>query len=183
MGHGRIVDPCVVRRILWEDIDGRRDVAMNDQVSPNVKNFRPYGKIIEYQGKEAKGSRRNLWRIIHVEATAPGWRIAWLVLRDKTIGRLECHPYSDESLEPVRGRALLFIAEKPRLEYIRCFDLDKPLIVRKGVWHGLIAVDDEAEIKITENAEVTCSYWPLGFRADSLERIIRRNQARKGIVQ
>lgn len=147
---------------------------MKQTLSPNTENFRPYGKIIGYPGKAAKGSRRNLWRIVHTETAAVGWRIAWLVLRDKTIGRLECHPRSDETFEPVKGCALLFVARQTNLESIRCFYLDQPVVVRKGIWHGLIALDAEAEIKITENVVVACRYWPLGFRADGFDSILRR---------
>lgn len=152
-----------------------KDLAMFEMLSPDAKNFRSWGKIIEYPHKNAKGNKRNLWRIIHSVSEAQGWRVAWLVLRDKTIGRLECHPNSDETFEPVRGRALLLVASKPELGAIRGFILDQPLIVFKGVWHALIALDDEVEIKITENAQVECVYWPLGFRINDLESLARRH--------
>lgn len=127
-------------------------------------SFRRYGKVIDYPNQQKKGTVRNLWRIIHVEKAKVGWRIAYLVLRDKTIGRLECHLFSDETFEPVRGKALIFFAEDKRLADIKCFTLDKPIIVHKGVWHGLVSISAQTEIKITENAKVSCRYWNLGFR-------------------
>lgn len=139
--------------------------------SPDSKNFRVYGKIIEYPNKSAKGNRRNLWHIVHTEPANTGWRIAYLVYRDKSIGRLECHPGSDESFEPVKGRAFIFVSQTNDLKDIRCFYLDKPIIIFKNVWHGLITIDDETEIKITENHEVACQYWPFGFRISSPEEL------------
>lgn len=139
---------------------------MYPKITP--QNFKPYGKVIYYPGKERKKTVRNLWRIVHCETARVGWRVAYLVLRDKTIGRLECHPYSDETFEPIRGRALFFVSLTKNFANIRCFVLDKPVMLRKGVWHGLVALGREAEIKITENASVTCRYWPLKFRMKTL---------------
>lgn len=138
-------------------------------LSPNQKNFRKYGKIIEYPNKSAKGTTRNLWHIIHREPAPAGWRVAYLVLRDKTIGRLECHPDSDETFEPVRGRARLFVARDKDIRHVECFLLDKPVILYKGVWHGVISLTDEAEIKIFENRDVDCEYWPLGRRIKRIQ--------------
>jgi ureidoglycolate hydrolase len=138
-------------------------------LSPNSQNFRRYGKIIGYPNQESKGRVRNLWKIIHIESAKVGWRIAYLVLRDKTIGRLERHPQSDESFEPVRGKALIFVATKDDLSDLKCFKLDKPIIIYKNVWHGVVTLSPETEIKITENAKVTCEYLPLKRRVSSTE--------------
>jgi len=132
--------------------------------SPGRKNFKQYGKIIEYPSKELKGTKRNLWRIVHTVAEKNGWRVAYLVLRDKTIGRMESHPASDETFEPVAGEALIFVSTEKDFKRIECFRLDKPVILYKGTWHGLISLSPETEIKITENSRVECRYWELGFR-------------------
>ena len=132
------------------------------------QNFKAYGKIIHYPGKMKKGKVRNLWRIVHCEKAKVGWRVAYLVLRDRSVGRLESHPFSDETFEPLKGRALFFASKTKDLKDVQCFLLDRPVVVRKGVWHGLVVFDTEAEIKITENAKISCRYWPLPFRASSL---------------
>ncbi len=132
------------------------------------QSFKPYGKLINYPGQENKGRKRNLWRIVHRENAKVGWRIAYLVLRDKTIGRLESHPFSDETLEPVKGKALLFVAQKKDLSSVRCFLLDRSIVLYKGVWHGLVSISPETEIKITENKKVACRHWPLGSRVKTL---------------
>ena len=141
----------------------------------NRRNFRPFGKIIEYPNRKSKGDKRNLWRIVHRETTERGWRIAYLVLRDKTIGRLECHPRSDESFEPIKGTALLFVSRKKDLNSIQCFKLNKSIIIHKGIWHGLISLAPETDLKITENLRVTCHYWPLSRRIKD-ESFLKRPQ-------
>ncbi len=142
--------------------------------SPNRTNFRKYGKIIEYPHKELKGNVRNLWRIVHDVPQHTGWRVAYLVLRDKSIGRMECHPISDETFEPVKGRALIFLAKDQSLNAIECFALDKPIVLYKGIWHGLISVSREAEIKIIENHTVSCNHWDFGFRIKRMDDIHKR---------
>lgn len=137
--------------------------------SPDSTNFRKYGRLIEYPNKDQKGTTRNLWRIVHTEVAKVGWRVAYLVLRDRTIGRLESHPNSDETFEPVKGRALIFVSKDKDLKKLECFILDKPIVLYKGTWHGLIRIEEEAEIKIIENAKVKCNYWPFGFRLDLLK--------------
>lgn len=132
----------------------------------NAKNFKKYGKIIEYPKKDTKGNKRNLWRIVHTEEAKVGWRIAYLVLRDKTVGRLERHPKSDETFEPISGRTLFFVSSDNEYKSIDCFLLDKPIVLNKGMWHALISLDAESEIKIVENAKVKCEYLKLPFRMD-----------------
>ncbi|MFT5169801.1 MAG: ureidoglycolate hydrolase [Lysobacterales bacterium] len=134
-------------------------------------NFRAFGRVIHYPNKSSKGTTRNLWRIVHTEPARVGWRVAYLVLRDKTLGRLEMHPASDETFEPVKGRALFFVSKRCDFKDIKCFKLDKPIVLRKGVWHGLITIDSEAEIKVTENAKVTCKYWKFPRRIKSIKDV------------
>lgn len=141
---------------------------------PNRKNFKAYGKIIEYPSKELKGTKRSLWRIVHTVSEKNGWRVACLILRDKTIGRMERHPASDETFEPVSGEALIFVSTEKDLKQIECFRLDKPVILFKGTWHGLISLTPEAQIKIIENSRVECGYWKFGFRIKDVGDLKRR---------
>ncbi len=125
------------------------------------QNFRPYGRLIQYPHPELKGRTKNLFCIVLKEPFVRGWRIAYLIVRDKKISRLESHPTSFESFEPVKGRSLLFVARQKDESKIECFYLDRPVILNKGVWHGVITVSSECEMKITENFSVQCCYWPL----------------------
>lgn len=137
-------------------------------------NFRPFGRLIDYPYKGKKAKKRNLWRIVLTEPARKGWRIAYLIVRDKAIRRMEKHSFSYESFEPVKGKALLFVALRKDFKGIRCFRLDKPIILNKGVWHGIITTSDECEIKITEDAKVKSVYWPLGFVVSS--HLIKRQK-------
>lgn len=128
-------------------------------------NFKPYGLIIEYPKKGAS-KKGNLFKII-IRQPGLGWRIAYLVVRDKSIVRMESHPSSLESFEPCGGKTMLFVSKKKDPVKIDCFILDKPVILKRGVWHGVIALGGESEIKIVENSRVKSLYWRLGFELNS----------------
>ncbi len=125
-----------------------------------AENFRKYGRIIEYSGKRPKNKNLNLFRIVLKENKRYGWRIAYLVLRDKKIDRLERHPGSFESFEPVRGSSVIYLARKKNSK-AELFYLNKPVILKKGIWHGVVTLTPESEIKITENAEVESLFRPI----------------------
>ena len=128
--------------------------------SINSARFKPYGWIIDYPKKSAPKTK-NLFRIV-VRQPKVGWRIAYLVVRDRAIDKLEQHPDSLESFEPVSGKGLIYVATKKDPLAIRCFLLDKPVILKKGIWHGVVTLSKEQDIKITENSRVKCVYWKLG---------------------
>lgn len=127
-------------------------------------NFRRFGRVIEYPGKEKKGRSKNLFRIVLSEEMKIGWRIAYLIVRDRAISRLEHHPDSFESFEPVRGKGLLYVVDRREEDKIECFFLDKPVILNKGIWHGVLSLGPETEIKLTENCRVKTTYWRLKSR-------------------
>lgn len=127
----------------------------------NAKNFRPFGRVIEYPRKAKAKKGENLFRIVVRERRPFGWRIAYLVVRERVLKRMEQHLETFESFEPVRGRSLIYVADRKEAGRIRCFRLDVPVVLHKGIWHGVVTLDGEAEIKISENAKVKCLYWRL----------------------
>ena len=129
----------------------------------NAGNFRRFGKIIEYPKKSLASRKKNLFCKVITEPGKTGWRIAYLVVRDKAIDRLERHTGTLESFEPVKGKCLLYLAQAKSKRSLRCFYLDRPVVLKKGTWHGVVVLGKEAEIKITENARVKSEYWRLGF--------------------
>ncbi|MBL7070575.1 MAG: hypothetical protein ISS26_00170 [Candidatus Omnitrophica bacterium] len=131
------------------------------------EDFKPFGCVIEYPDKDKEDKDKNLFCVTLKETEKVGWRIAYLVLRDKAIDSLEQHPRSFESFEPVSGKALLYVAAEKNVKDIRCYYLDKPVILNKGVWHGVVTVGGESEVKITENADVECVFWQLESGLDS----------------
>lgn len=112
---------------------------------------------------KAKDKNKSIFKIVLTEPNAKGWRIAHLLLRDKAAGYLERHIDSFESFEPIKGKALLYVSNRKDVKSVRRFYLNKPVILKKGVWHNVVTLTKEAEIKITENAQVKCHYWQLGF--------------------
>ncbi len=120
--------------------------------------FCAYGRVIAYPQRHRAGRNRNLFRIV-LRQPRSGWRIAYLVVRDRSLRRLEQHPESFESFEPVRGRSLLFVSRRRDPLAIRCFLLDRPVILNKGLWHGIVTLDRESDVKITENSRVRSVYW------------------------
>ena len=136
-----------------------------------TKNFSSFGKLIRHPSKHSKSRKRNLFCIVCKETKNVGWRIAYLIVRDKTINRLEQHQQTFESFEPVSGKTLLYVAKQKDPGSIQCFVLDRPVILDKGIWHGVVTLNGDSEIKITENADVECIYWKLGFDLNSGHKI------------
>ena len=128
--------------------------------------FRRFGWVIEYPRKSQYKSKnpksKNLFRIVAREKDRVGWRIAYLVVRDKAITRLEQHIETLESFEPVCGETLLYVSDERKASRIECFYLDRPVILKKGIWHGVVTLGRDSEIKIAENFKVKCIYWRLG---------------------
>lgn len=126
----------------------------------NKNNFKKFGWVIEWQGRENKKSK-NQFRIVVNDAKVKGWRIAYLIVREQRIDRLEQHPYSIESFEPVKGKAILYVSCQKQPRDIQAFALDKPVVLKKGVWHGIVSVGREAQVKITENNIVRTRIFEL----------------------
>ena len=135
------------------------------------QNFKSFGHIIHHPQKDLHSKDKNLFHIVLKEENSVGWRIAYLIVRDRIIDELEQHPQTFESFEPVAGKALLYVAREKDPKQIYCFDLDKPVILDKGIWHGVVTLNGDSEIKITENANVDCIYWELGFSLNAGHRI------------
>lgn len=114
--------------------------------------IKPYGYIIDSRcvkdipGKDAFG--------ILLRERSRGWRIGYLIVREKKAKMIEEHPDSLETFEPVKGRAVLALAAYRDPLKLKFFLLDKPVVVKKKVWHGIVTISKKSEIKIFENIEV-----------------------------
>ena len=117
------------------------------------ESFAAYGTVLEFSGPRG-------WEIA-VREESPGWRIALLEFGAGPARRLECHPFSRESFEPVQGTGILLTARPEAPEEFQAFLLDKPVCLNKGVWHQVLTPAGKASIKITENLEVESEYWEL----------------------
>jgi len=122
------------------------------------KSIKPYGWIIDEACVKDTG-RGNAFGILFKERSA-GWRIAYLIVREKAIKRLECHN-SLETFEPVRGKMAIILAAPKSPARSKLFLLDKPIVLKKGTWHDVAAISSRADVKIVENIEVGSRYFNL----------------------
>ena len=121
--------------------------------SVTVNAFRPFGTVLEFQQSDADN-----FYVVDTEPEHP-WRVAVFRYSNKEITRIECHPTSKESFEPLHGITVLLVAEHDTPEDCHAFILDKPVVLAKGIWHQTLALTPEATVKITENLEVESSFY------------------------
>ena len=134
---------------------------MDQQVTLPIENitpeaFAPFGKVIQFS-PDPEDER---FEVVLSEEREP-WRIAVFRVRIREAERLECHPASMESFEPVSGVGVLLCAEPDHPDAVRAFQLDQPICLYKGVWHEVITLSKEALYKITENKEVVSEFHPF----------------------
>ena len=120
-----------------------------------AENFAPYGTILEFPGQSEEP-----FLILETEENA-GWRLAVFRYHNREITALECHPTSKESFEPLSGITVLVVARPEEPEAYEAFVLDKPVCLGKGVWHQVLSLTKEAQVKITENLEVESVFHQL----------------------
>ena len=121
------------------------------------ESFAKFGDILDWQADFGEEG----FRIITRAEDLTGWRLAVLLVRHYSITRLERHPTSKESFEPVKGVAVLCLAPPEDPTAMEAFLLDKAVVLGKGVWHDVFALSDEALIKIAENLTVTAEFHEL----------------------
>ena len=115
------------------------------------EGFAKFGDVLDW--RDAFGEEG--FHIITRAEDPTGWRLAVLLAKHHAISSLERHPTSKESFEPVSGVAALCLAPPEDPTAIEAFLLDRAVVLGKGVWHGVLALSDEALIKIAENLTVT----------------------------
>ena len=120
-----------------------------------VDNFAPFGIVLEFPEGVTAG-----FHVMVREKESP-WRLALLRFDRHSIERLENHPGSMESFEPLEGTSVILLAEHEHPEKIRAFLLDKPVCLYKGIWHDVLSLSSSAKVKITENLEVSSEYHNL----------------------
>lgn len=117
------------------------------------ENIKKYGCLIDFQGPDRKGFE------ICITEPEHGWRIAVYEYDRRFVSRLECHPYSLESFEPMSGTGVILLSEPATPEKIEAFLLDRPICLFKGVWHEVLSLSESAMVKITENSEVLSEFY------------------------
>lgn len=123
--------------------------------SIHKESFEKFGSVLEFS-KECQEP----FEIIITEEKEP-WRLAVFRYTNKTVRRMECHPLSLESFEPLLGLTVLIVAEHDKPQEYEAFILDKPVCLKKGIWHQVLSLTDEAQVKIAENLEVSSEFYDL----------------------
>lgn len=115
--------------------------------------FAAFGEVVEFPA-----TCQDNFFVVDSENTNP-WRLAVFRYNNKEIWQMENHPSSKESFEPLSGMTVLVVAEKQMPEQYRAFILDKPVCLKKGIWHQVLSLTPEASVKITENIEVDSEFY------------------------
>ncbi len=119
----------------------------------NAAAFAPYGVILENlePKAEAIAANRNEFRVIDKSTNSDGWRLAIYIVRERVLTSIEQHPDTRESFEPVSGVSVIVVAPPGAQEKLAAFVLDKPVVLAEGTWHAMLALSQEAIVKIAEN--------------------------------
>ncbi len=97
---------------------------------------------------------------------AKSWQIGYLDQIGKKVDKLECHPNTSEVFVPLHGDAVMLLSINPQ-EDIFAFKLDKPIVLYKGVWHGVISLSANSKMLIVESSDVIDQYHDLQIPIDN----------------
>lgn len=134
----------------FQYVGGDMNVEISNLTDPDFKAF---GVLLDDYENKNRGFK------VLVEEPLFGWRIATYNVTDKKTTRLERHPSSKESFEPLYGVGVLIVAPIESPKDFKCFVLDKPVCLHKGIWHQLISLSENTIVKITENYEVDSEFY------------------------
>ena len=138
--------------------------APHDVRELKQEHFQPFGRILVPQAREtASQSERGVFDFyVPFAERSEGWQIGFLSYTGRELRQLECHPNTPEVFSPLEGKALLVLAVDPENESeYRVFRLDKPVVLNRGVWHGVIALSQKPEILIVESPDVVDEFHQL----------------------
>ena len=126
--------------------------------------FQPYGRILEPEESEvAEVSEPEIFDFyVTFKESSQDWQIGYLKQTGKIVDKLECHPNTAEVFSPVSGRAVLILATEPdNKDTMRAFKLEKPIVLNRGVWHGVISLSEKSEMLIVESPDVVDEFYQL----------------------
>lgn len=126
--------------------------------------FKPYGRILEPEDREApEVSEPGIFDFyVTFKESSQDWQIGYLIQTGKTVDQLECHPNTAEVFSPVNGKAVLILATEPdNKDTMRAFKLEKPIVLNRGVWHGVISLSEKSEMLIVESPDVIDEFYQL----------------------
>ena len=125
-------------------------------------SFKAFGRILEpYQDEFPEVEEKNLFKFFVIfKELSQAWQIGYLQQTGKKLKKLERHPTTPEVFIPLKGRTILILSND-LVEIPMGFELTRPIVLRKGIWHGVISLTEKSEILIVENEDVTDEYYDL----------------------
>jgi ureidoglycolate hydrolase len=144
-------------------VEERRKI---EPIGLEQKRFEPYGRVIVPMPDEspemAEPERFSFY--VPFSERSQGWQTGYLYNLADFIDKLERHPNTPELFSPLGGESVLVVAENPvHHEGIRAFFLSGPIVLSRGVWHGVISPSGRSELLIVENPGVIDEYFSLPF--------------------
>lgn len=134
----------------------------------NQELFKPFGKVLEpAKNQTPEVAEKEVFDFFVVfREFSKGWQIGILKYKGKILKCLERHPTTPEVFIGLKGKTMLLLAINS-IEEIVAFDLNKPVVINPGVWHGLISLSKESVILIVENENVTDEFY--NFKENYIE--------------
>ena len=117
-------------------------------------SFAPFGTVVDWSA-ELEASGRPFHILVRSEEPT-GWRLAVARWTMRAARRIEYHPDSEELYAPLSGTTVLVVADPGEAPEgrLRAFLLDRPVCLRRGVWHATLTLSEAAVRLIAENLEV-----------------------------
>lgn len=125
----------------------------------NPEAFAPFGTLLRASQPLPAGDMPYYEKIKVLPSD--GWIWALYTVRHRETRKLECHPNTHESFEPLQGMGVLLVAPPNYPDQVRAFALDEPVLLHPGVWHDLLSLSAQTTVKIVENNEVETEFHEL----------------------
>src|SRR5262249_23560574 len=145
-----VVHPGPVRgyQVLSDERVPSRSRAMIELRRVTSEAFAPYGQVLGWSA--ADGQRL---QVATEEHGGGPWMLATVRVDAHAVSYLARHPESSEPFPPLPGPAVLLLAAPEAPEDYAAFLLDAPVVINRGIWHGMCALSETAIVGIAENVE------------------------------
>ncbi len=112
------------------------------------ETFARYGQVLVWSA--TSGQRL---QVATEESAGAPWLLATFRVDAHEVSYLAQHPDSIELFVPLSGTAVLLLALPEAPEDYAAFLLEVPVVINRGVWHGLSALSETAILGIAENVD------------------------------
>ncbi|MBI2941558.1 MAG: hypothetical protein HYY04_14080 [Chloroflexi bacterium] len=112
------------------------------------ESFARFGKVLTWDPTVGKRLQ-----IAAEEHRGAPWMLATFRVDAHQITYLAEHPDSIELFWPVSGTGVILLATPEAPDDFEAFLLDVPIVINRGVWHGLCALSEEVILGIAEDVK------------------------------